>query len=286
MLRRAAAAGILLSALSLPTASADDGGSGVGGPNCRAATQYVKVCARDRGRQPGTGGKARNASDAKSGKSSAPKCNYRKLDPQPPADNRAWGKHKPGEGKGAVYAYDCPGTMRVGVVWLPNVAAAPAIDPEVLAREAVDKMKLSGPSVASPRAAGKYTVGVPVWLWVNESPTTFGPNTATATAGGVTVTATAKVKQIVWRLGDGSTVTCAGPGTPYKAAYGMKDSPSCGHRYTKTSADAPGAKFRLTATSTWVVDWQVAGGGGETGQLTEIRQTQAQVAVGEVQVVG
>ncbi|MFE5029884.1 ATP/GTP-binding protein [Streptomyces sp. NPDC056656] len=155
-----------------------------------------------------------------------------------------------------------------------------------MAQQAVDKMKLSGPSVASPRAAGKYTVGVPLWLWVHKSPTTFGPNTATATAGGVTVTATAKVKQIVWRLGDGSTVTCAGPGTPYKATYGMKDSPSCGYRYTKTSADVPGAKFKLTATSTWVVDWQVAGGGGETGQLNEIRQTQAQVAVGEVQVVG
>ncbi|MGW6755540.1 ATP/GTP-binding protein [Streptomyces sp. NPDC055006] len=285
MLRRAAAAGVLLSTLALPTASADDVGSGVGGPRCRAATQYVKVCARDSSRQQGSGGKA---SDAKSGgrKSSAPKCKYRKLDPQPPANNRAWGKHKPGEGKGALYAFDCPGTMRVGVVWLPNAAAAPAVDPEVLAREAVDKMRLSGPDIASPRAAGKYTVGVPVWLWVHQSPSTFGPISATASAGGVTVTATAKVKRIVWRLGDGGTVTCAGPGTPYKASFGMKDSPSCGHRYTKTSADAPGAKFALTATSTWVVDWQVAGGGGETGQLTEVRQSQAQVAVGEVQVVG
>ncbi|MFB7755095.1 ATP/GTP-binding protein [Streptomyces sp. NPDC056121] len=210
------------------------------------------------------------------------------MEPQPPAGDPKWEGHKPGDG--AVYTRVCLGGPNaqpaLDIFWAGNPPGANAIDPAVVAQMAVDKMRLSGPDIASPRAAGKYTVGVPVWLWVHQSPSTFGPNSATASAGGVTVTATAKVKRIVWRLGDGSTVTCAGPGTPYKASYGMKDSPSCGHRYTKTSADAPGAKFALTATSTWVVDWQVAGGGGETGQLTEVRQSQAQVAVGEVQVVG
>ncbi|WP_223281504.1 ATP/GTP-binding protein [Streptomyces antnestii] len=247
----------------------------------------LSFCAEDSHRTPGAVSRRMGKSATKGG-TSAPKCTYEKAVPQPPESNLAMKDGKRRGGKGAVYRVVCPATGRVGTVWIPTggTPAEPAMDPEVVAQKAVDQMKLAGPAIASPRAAGKYTVGVPLWLWVSKSPTTFGPNTATATAGGVTVTATAKVKRIVWRVGDGSTVTCAGAGTPYKAAYGMKDSPSCGHRYTKTSADEPGGKFRLTATSTWTVDWQVAGGGGEAGQLNEVRQTQAQVAVGEVQVVG
>ncbi|MGA4844790.1 ATP/GTP-binding protein [Streptomyces sp. G5(2025)] len=191
----------------------------------------------------------------------------------------------PGEGKTA-YTRTCAGGATTGLAIADGEEPPPPIDPGVLAQQAVDKMKLVGPDIASPRRGGKYVVGVPMWLWVHKSPSTYGPNTATATAGGVTVTATAKVKKIVWRMGDGGTETCAGPGTPYKASYGMQDSPSCGHRYTKTSAKAPGGKFALTATSTWAIDWQVTGDGGESGELTEIRESQAQVAVGEVQVVG
>jgi len=41
-------------------------------------------------------------------------------------------------------------------------------------------------------------------------------------------------------------------------------------------------KHQVTATSTWTIDWQ---GGGAGGQLTEIRQTNVQVAIGELQVV-
>ncbi|WP_406368399.1 ATP/GTP-binding protein [Streptomyces sp. NBC_00647] len=160
----------------------------------------------------------------------------------------------------------------------------PAVDPAVVAQQAVAKMKLAGPEIASPRAAGTYIVGVPMWMWVHKGPTTYGPNTASATAGGVTVTATAKVTKIVWRMGDGSTVTCNGPGTRYTAFYGKQASPTCGHTYSRTSADQKGGKYPVAATATWAVDWQVNGGGG-TGQFTEARQSQAQVAIGEVQVV-
>ncbi|WP_369383260.1 ATP/GTP-binding protein [Streptomyces sp. cg36] len=143
-------------------------------------------------------------------------------------------------------------------------------------------MTLLGPDVASPRASGRYTVGVPMWMWVNQSATTYGPNTASATAGGVTVTATAKVSRIVWAMGDGSSVTCNGPGTPYTSSQDMAQSPTCGHLYAKTSARAQSGRFPVTATSTWTIDWQ---GGGQADQLLEVRQTTVQVAVGEVQVV-
>ncbi|MEV5646541.1 hypothetical protein AB0L67_42035 [Streptomyces flaveolus] len=42
------------------------------------------------------------------------------------------------------------------------------------------------------------------------------------------MTATAKVTLIRWTMGDGATVTCAGPGTPYRGSKEMADSPDCG----------------------------------------------------------
>jgi hypothetical protein len=170
----------------------------------------------------------------------------------------------------------------VRMVWLAEPPPQETVDPAALAQRAVDSMTLLGPDIASPRAAGKYTVGVPMWMWVNQSATTYGPNTASASAGGITVTATAKVSKIVWKMGDGASVTCNGSGTPYTSSEGMAESPTCGHVYSKTSASTQSGKFPVTATSTWTINWQ---GGGQAGQLTEVRQTNVQVAVGEVQVV-
>ncbi|MFJ8364265.1 ATP/GTP-binding protein [Streptomyces sp. NPDC093984] len=211
-------------------------------------------------------------------------CTYNLADPQPPAGSLDWEGHKPGDG--AVYEQRCTrdgGNLTiVRMVWLADPPQQDAVDPAVLAQQAVDKMTLLGPDIASPRPAGKYTVGVPMWLWVNQSATTYGPNTASASAGGVTVTATAKVSKIEWRMDDGATVTCAGPGTPYSASAGMAQSPTCGHVYSKTSAGKPSGKYQVTATSTWTINWQ---GGGQGGQLAETRQSQMQVAVGELQVI-
>jgi hypothetical protein len=131
---------------------------------------------------------------------------------------------------------------RVRMVWLAEPPPQETVDPAALAQRAVDSMTLLGPDIASPRAAGKYTVGVPMWMWVNQSATTYGPNTASASAGGITVTATAKVSKIVWKMGDGASVTCNGSGTPYTSSEGMAESPTCGHVYSKTSASTQSGK--------------------------------------------
>ncbi|MWA07697.1 ATP/GTP-binding protein [Streptomyces sp. BA2] len=214
------------------------------------------------------------------------------MDPQPPKSDPVWKGHK---GAGAIYTKMCLGqggaAIGAGALGaLPQVfwaAEAPAIDvdPEQLAREAVDKMLLTGPKIASPRAAGKYTVGVPMWMWVEPSPTTFGPNSASATLAGVTVSATAKVSSIRWSMGDGKSVTCQGAGTKYKASYGMAKSPDCGHFYRTSSKEQAGGKFKGTATATWAVDWQVTGGGGEQGAFTEVRESDFEVSVGEMRVL-
>ncbi|MGW0963323.1 hypothetical protein ACWD4K_30910 [Streptomyces gelaticus] len=89
---------------------------------------------------------------------------------------------------------------------------------------------------------------------------------------------------IRWNMGDGATVTCDGPGTPYSADRGKSTSPDCGHRYERTSASRPDDRYRGTATATWTVTW-TAPALGDGGTFTETRQTAFTVAVGEVQVL-
>lgn len=288
MLRRAAAAAVSVLVVSSGVAYAGDGPAVGNDPGCRGATPDVTVCVRDPDRTPGKPGNKGAASKGSRKGASAPKCTYTKLTPQPAANNLAMKEGKKRGGKGAVHQVMCPETGRVGVVWIPDGGApdAPAIDPEVVAQQAVDSMKLVGPDIdINPKPGGKGLVGMPVWMAVDQSPTTYGPNSASATAGGVTVTATAKVKSIVWEMGDGTSVTCTGPGSVYKKSFGMKASPDCGHRYKQTSEASPGGKFKVSATATWAIDWQVTGGGGESGQLTEVRDSTVALTIVESQAV-
>ncbi|MEU6212741.1 ATP/GTP-binding protein [Streptomyces sp. NPDC047023] len=159
------------------------------------------------------------------------------------------------------------------------------MDPAVLAQQAVDSMLLRGPDIGiTPRPGGKGVVGMPVYMWTATGTETYGPNTASASAGGITVTATARVSKIVWNMGDGKTVTCTSAGTPYKPEYGKQASPDCGHRYDKPSSTTGSGAFHVTATSTWSIDWQVTGG-AQTGTLTEIRTSAVDINVAEVQVL-
>ncbi|WP_405533723.1 ATP/GTP-binding protein (plasmid) [Streptomyces avidinii] len=166
-------------------------------------------------------------------------------------------------------------------------ATAPTatVDPAVLAQQAVDRMLLRGPQIGiTPKQGGKGVVGMPVYMWTATGPETYGPNVASASAGPVSVTATARVSKIVWSMGDGHTVTCTTPGTAYKAEYGKAPSPDCGHRYDRPSSTTGSGQYHVTATSTWSIDWQVTGG-GQTGQLTEVRTSSVDINVVEVQVL-
>ncbi|MFF3207719.1 ATP/GTP-binding protein [Streptomyces sp. NPDC002962] len=255
----------------------------VGAGKCQVIKFCVNVSVGDK--TGGGGGQAGGSQGGSDNGDSKEECKYTKVEPKPPAEFPAWKGADPK--KNDLYFYGCTNgglDNQDGFVVLPTGPQPPAaqVDPQVLAQRAVDSMTLLGPDIASPRAAGKYTVGVPMWMWVNQGATTYGPNTASASAGGVTVTATAKVSKIVWQMGDGASVTCSGPGTSYQASAGMTQSPTCGHVYSKTSSTAQNGKYPVAAASTWTIDWQ---GGGQAGQLTEVRQTNVQVSVGEVQVV-
>lgn len=147
------------------------------------------------------------------------------------------------------------------------------------------KLPIKGPQIgivpeAHDGSAG--LVGLPVWLWTDVTPQTWGPYTATAAVPGLTVTATATAVRITWNMGDGRQVVCNNPGTRYQASYGNAASPTCGYRYARSSRSQPGGKYTVTGTTNWVVNWA---GGGQTGTIQQTRQTQTTITIDELQVV-
>ncbi|WP_415830734.1 hypothetical protein [Janibacter anophelis] len=95
----------------------------------------------------------------------------------------------------------------------------------------MDKITLTKPDIeASPclAATGRCTgtVGVPVWLWVGDEG--LPSKSASATAGPYTISATAKVSQVKWSLGDGQSTVCQGTGTVYDPDVHGWDTPHCG----------------------------------------------------------
>lgn len=215
------------------------------------------------------------------------RCYIQLLDPQPAAGDPSWQGHEPDDG--AVYQCYQPQTDLLVLVWSadppPDSGTVPT--PREVAQLAIADMRLTAINIGiAPKAEDGSVgiVGMPAWMWVaNPNEHTWGPITATASAGGVTVTATARVHKVTWDMGDGNKVTCTTAGTPYEAAYGNKKSPDCGHVYTTSSSSEPGQKFTVTATSDWVIDWEGAGQAGTIRLNGLVRE--AQIAIGEAQVL-
>jgi hypothetical protein len=152
-----------------------------------------------------------------------------------------------------------------------DVAAAAGADPLALAVTARETLVLPVPVVeTSPAEASLQLVNLPTWLWV--SPAEWAAVSKTAAVPGEAVTATATPVLVTWRPGDGSTVTCHGPGTPYTSADNPgSPSPDCGHTYARSSAGQPGGAFTATVTITWDVAWSGTGGAG--GVLAPLETT-------------
>jgi hypothetical protein len=183
----------------------------------------------------------------------------------PPAWDTA--DQHPGQ-MGAWYDTTCVGVHGTGggLVWLPTGPAGrgapPPPPPVVLAAQARNQLTLPGPGIdANPAPDRDQMVSVPTWLWL----TGWRPVSATAAVPGESVTATATPTRVVWSMGDGTTVVCHGPGTPYRSGDDPhSSSPDCGHTYRTSSAGQPGDAYPVTATVTWAITWS---GGGQRGSL-------------------
>lgn len=225
---------------------------------------------------PGGGGDG-SGQGGSSGNTDPNACHYELMYPQGPPPL--------GAGAGAWYTKVCPlpngGVTQGQAQWLPG---APAANPAVLAQEAVSRLRMPAPMIRSnPSTATDVLLYVPVWLWLD--PTSWGARSATAAVPGLSVTATATPTRVVWNMGDGSTVRCAGPGTAWRPGTDPRAaSPDCGHRYTWPSGGQPGGSYSMRATVTWTVRWQAST--GQAGAVPDMTTTAAvAVRVTESQAV-
>ncbi|MFC8429264.1 hypothetical protein [Streptomyces sp. NPDC057253] len=191
---------------------------------------------------------------------------------------------QPGE-SGAWYVYKCEaGGVRDAVyrppIWIPDGpqqgGGAPQPSPTQLAQVAREQLRLPTQRIqASP--VDEQLVNLPTWLWLDRGE--WGAVSTTASVPGVSVTAVARPTSVVWALGDGGSVTCDGPGTPYGSGASPKNpSPDCGYTYHASSAGRPDSAYTVSATVHWTVSWAGAGQSGVFPDLTTTSDAEFRVA--------
>jgi hypothetical protein len=156
-----------------------------------------------------------------------------------------------------------------GLTWTPR---QPDIDPRALAEMQVKQLSVPVAEVGtSPTSDQDQVVRVPTWLWIASD---WQPVTVTATAGRVAATVTATPTRVVWSMGDGGSVTCAGPGTPYDSSRPAADQHTdCSYTYRQTSVGQPDERYSVTATVYWSVVF--TSNAGANGALGEVSSTSA-----------
>jgi hypothetical protein len=216
----------------------------------------------------GTQTSGSTGSGSSSGPSNAPICTYTPLGA---SGTRLLGKG--GAEPGGWYIPSCKWPDHyignpMPAVWIVGAPPAPAVNPAVVAQQAVADLDLGGPHIEmSPPPNKPQIVNIATWLWISG---TWRGKTATAAAGPVTATATAEPEEVVWNMGDGQVVTCHGPGTPYNGSEpASAQSTSCSYTYTTPSSGQPSGRYSVTATIYYQVSWFARGapGGGNLGLI-------------------
>lgn len=157
----------------------------------------------------------------------------------------------------------------------------PPVDPTVLRDRATAQLVLPDPAVGTfPSLENPALVQTPTWMWIEEG---WSPLSAADGQGFTAVSVTATPAQADWDMGDGSVVTCAGPGErwePGRYEFGS----SCTHTYARSSAGEVENRYSASVTVTWDLTWSI--NGNAQGSFGQVDQTSAfSVAVGEVQAV-
>ncbi|GHE44026.1 ATP/GTP-binding protein [Streptomyces longispororuber] len=199
---------------------------------------------------------------------------------------------RPGE-EGAWYVYKCSSSgfrdaFYRPPVWIPDgfqddAGGSPTPSPEQVAQRARGQLRLPPPAIRT-NPPVEQLVGLPTWLWLARG--AWRQVSASASVPGASVTAVARPSKVVWRLGDSSSLTCEGPGTPYdtrtrgkRGAVGARSaSPDCGHTYRSSSAGQPGNAYAVSATVHWTVSWSGEGQSGAFPGLTTTADARFRVA--------
>lgn len=178
-------------------------------------------------------------------------------------------------GNGALYGFRVPHD--------PDHRHA-AVSAAQLALTAFRHLVVPAPSVATAPPRGKPgVVGLRQFYWVPREQ--WRPIMRSADSGSVWARVTAQPTQLIIHPGDGSSVACRGPGTPYVQDRSPDEqAPGCGHVYQQSSAGQPGAAYRVRAELVWTATWSGSGGAG--GPLpSRTRSTSFPLQVAEAQAL-
>ena len=174
-----------------------------------------------------------------------------------------------------------PDATPAGLPGVPTTVDAPR-----LAERAAGQLDLPTPTLnTSPADPVKTLVGLQTWLWVPAAQ--WQTLTASASAGGATVTVTAEPIQSRWDMGEGA-VNCAGPGREWRKGLGQNARTDCGYTYKRTSLREPDNKYAVAATLRYQITWACEGDcsedAGDLGTLDSPTST-SQLEVSERQSV-
>jgi hypothetical protein len=199
---------------------------------------------------------------------------------------------QPAQAPGAWYIYKCTGSgvgdaLYRPPIWIPDgtpPGAVPLPSPAELAAQARSQLRLPSLKIAA-NPAGEQLVGLPTWLWMDRS--SWKDVSATAAVPGVSVTAVARPSRVSWSMGDGTAVSCTGPGVAFPVGTDPRSgSPECGHTYRSSSAGQPSQAFAVSATVYWTVTWSGAGQSGAFPDMTTTSSATFRVAESQALATG
>lgn len=211
-----------------------------------------------------------------------PTCHYESLLP-PGASYPYLDSSDSGPAVADIQREDCPpGAQPIGTPLKVIMAVPrPATSPQTVADEAYKRMVMPSPQIVmTPAVDATQVVSLPIWLQI--TPRSWVPQSTTVSAAGVSLTMNAVPVSAVWSMGDGTTVTCRGPGAPYPAVRPkdpMAASPDCGHAYTAPSESLPQGSYPVSVTTHWKVTWSTTTGvSGAEPDLAAVASTRLRVA--------
>jgi hypothetical protein len=179
--------------------------------------------------------------------------------------------------------YWCEGSGETAVGGYFATPEGGLVDPRALALEALDSVQIDPPAIrTSPSQDGQLFVQVRTWLWIDGD--WWHGYEATATAGRVWSKVVAQPVSVTWQLGDGTALTCSGPGTAWTPGA-PEDGTDCSHVYRRSSASTAGGTFQLSASVRLSVSWTSNAPFGGTLPAID-RPSSLEVEVGEIQAIG
>ncbi len=160
-----------------------------------------------------------------------------------------------------------------------DLVLVPRTDPVSLTQAALALLPLvAPPTTTSPPPGGIQLVNLKTWLWID--PGYWQPHTRTAEVLGFATTVSAEPTRVEWDMGNGDTVVCHGPGTPYDAGRRAADQDTaCGYTYRRAGA------YTVTATVTWEGTGSIGGIPVEVGSVERYRQFRLDVTESQAIVV-